>query len=231
MNQQNENLILTSHWGVELEGDFADIERLQQHLAAAIEGPTSFFVSYYGRTAILRTAAWDCANTAPEAEQLARIDAAVLRGCLNASEGCAPLETGTIYEFTGDRIDMTRMSPVTVYMGPAGPSRLSPEQFKLLFAQARSSADLADAFAAFAPGTDWLSIYRSYEALKAHFGGESKLKRFFVDEGADIGRLRQTANSFRHHEAPPVADPMPYSEALVFLRGLLLRAAGAIVAW
>ena len=218
---------MSSQWGVQLEGAALDLTNLAGKVNHSINCPASFFFTMINDVHVLRTRSWDGAATASDAFQLALGDVNLIRGCLDAIDGCHAIEPGTVYRFNADGgYDMSRETKLTVYSHKRIEDWASPDEFRLLLAKAGSDRNLRTAFADLTPDTAWIDIYRSWESLKDFHGGEHKVHRAFKAEEKRIKQLTRTANSFRHVKTYDVVpDPMPRKEAIVYLKDLLLRTA------
>ncbi|WP_277970068.1 hypothetical protein [Sphingomonas echinoides] len=219
---------MSSKWGVQLEGDTFNLTNLASKINHSIKSPASFFFAMINNVHVLRTQRWGGAATAIDAFQLAVGDINLIRGCLDAIDGCHAIEPGTVYRFKADgRYDMSRQTHLlSIFAHKRMEDWASPDEFSELLAKAESDRRLRAAFSDLTPDTPWIDIYRSWESLKDFHGGEHKMHRAFKAEQKRIKQLTRTANSFRHAKAYNVVpDPMPREEAIIYLKDLLLRTA------
>jgi len=218
---------MSSKWGVQLEGEAVDLVNLRQKVNHSIAHPESCFISMFGPVHVLRSAAWDRAGTDEAAFQLALGDLALLRGCLDVLDGCGDIGLGTIYRFMPDqRYEMTRLTtlPIRVLKDPS--KAATPQDFGALLAKVDSDRCLRQAFSDLHSDASWIDLYRCWESLKDHWGGEAKVYKVFRGEEARIGLMKRTANSYRHVKTYDVIDkPMPRAEAVAYLKDLLQRSA------
>lgn len=218
---------MTSRWGVQLEGEAFDLANTYNKLTHSITSEDSFFFTMIDTVHVLRTRTWDSAATSTDAFELAVGDINLIRGCLDAIDGCQAIQLGTIYNFHADgRYDMSRRTSISIGARKRIEDLASPVHFRDLLAKAASDRNLRTAFADLTPDTPWIDIYRCWESLKDYFGGEHKVHRAFKSEEARIKQLTRTANSFRHVRTYDVPkNAMPHAEAVLYLKDLLIRAA------
>ncbi|WP_342249812.1 hypothetical protein [Sphingomonas sp. OTU376] len=218
---------MSSRWGAQLEGSCADLKKARRFLNGSIRTPASHFVLMYGDVPVLGTSRWDEYESPDAVYQSAVTELATIRAMIDLIEGCAQLEAGTIYEFqTSTNVRMWRKVNAQVFIpGPEKPA----EDFAIMLAQLRHRPKIEQILNILVAEPSWPEIYRGYEALRDTFGNENGLKRIFPNEFARIERLRRTANEYRHFDVKAkTPDPMPYLEAVAYLKELVRRAISTI---
>lgn len=220
---------MTSRWGVQLEAEEVDLINLAKKINISISCPTSFFITVINEVYVMRTQGWDDAASSSDAFQLAVGDINLIRGCLDALDGCGDINLGTVYEFQADgSFIMSRDTKLTLRVLKPTKDLASPDEFRSLFARVASDDRLRTAFSDLKSDATWIDIYRSWESLKDFYGGEHKVHRAFNAEKLRIKQLSRTANSFRHvNTYDVVPNPMSLQEAKIYLKDLLLRAAAS----
>ena len=172
---------------------------------------------------MLGTRVWDDHEDAQAVHQAAVIELATIRAMIDLIEGCGALECGTVYEFqTPMNVRMWRKSNVMVVL----PGQEKPaEELAVMLARLRHQPKIEQVLTLLVAEPSWADIYRVYEAFKSAFGGERDIERLFPGEISRIERLRRTANEHRHFDVrAKLSNPMPYPEALHYLRDLVRRA-------
>lgn len=215
---------MQSRWGVQIEGDQYDLDNLIKKLEGAALNPSWYFISMADDVPILRTSAWDDASDASEVRERALIDVALLQGCLNLLDGCQPLEIGTVYDFDDGGFSMSRTTPISVVIRKPVDKLASAQDLASMLLRVRQDEVLQQAVIDFTPDGSWIDLYRVWESLKRHYGGEPQVYKQ-VAQPKKLARAKRTANSFRHiPKFDPVPDPTARPEA-VQLFGDALRAA------
>ncbi len=210
--------MMNSKWGIHLEGDPGDLQNIQMKLNGAITNADSPFVSKLNNLFVLRTARWDAALLPSEVQDLGREELAVIRGVIELLDGCGPLELATIFELADDGriVSQVRITQIRIRSSKPQSEWVSASEYRNMALAVQSDKILRSALADLKYETSWYDIYRVVEALCRYYGGESKLKSAFPVDGADIARMKRTANSYRHTQGAfdPVTNPMSMAEAM-----------------
>lgn len=216
---------MTSRWGAQIEGDVYDVQNLTAKLLQSVSSPTSFFITTINDVSVFRCSLWDTAVSHSDAYQLALTDLALIQGILLILDGCLPLNLGTVYEFTGNKFNMWRETPIELNIRKATKDLASPDQFKNILDKVSSQNNLRQAYTDLVHNASWMDIYRCWESLKKFYGGEHKVLKLYSKEKREIIRLKRTANTFRHVKGfDIIEDPMSKEEAVARLRNMMLRA-------
>ena len=214
---------MSSRWGVQIEGSCEDLLKARRFLNGSIRTSASHCVRMYGDVPMLGTTQWDIFQDADTVFQAAVTELSTIRAIIDLIEGCAQLECGTVYDFQDpSNVQMSRKSRIRVASrGAAKPA----EEFAIMLARVRGWPKIEPVLNILTAYPSWPEIYRAYEALRSMVGKEKGLKRLFPTEGARIEKLRRTANEFRHFRVEvKMSDPMPYEEAVRYLKDLVMRA-------
>jgi hypothetical protein len=218
---------MSSRWGLQIEGSGADLLKVRRYVNGSIRNEESHCVRMYGDIPILGTTLWDGYQNAEEVYRAAVVELAMIRTMVDLLEGCSGLEGGTVYEFqSSTNVRMWRKSNVNVLIpGTEKPA----EDFAVMLARLRLRPEIEAILEIMVAEPTWPEIYRAYEALKDAFGKEKGLKRLFPSEVARIEKLRRTANEHRHFDVVnKIPHPMPYMEAVSYLKNLVRRAIASI---
>lgn len=222
-----QHIKMISRWCVQIEGLSSDLQKIRRFLNGSIRTSASHCVRMYGDVPMLGTTMWDGHNDADTVYRAAVLELATFRAMIDLIEGCGRVECGTVYDFQNPtNVQMWRTSDFNVHLpGPERPA----EDFAIMLAQLRHRPQVEQILNTLVAEPSWPEIYRGYEALKDAFGKESGLKRLFPNEIARIERLRRTANEYRHFNVvAKLTDPMPYAEAVSYLKDLVRRAISTI---
>jgi hypothetical protein len=227
-------------WGAIILGDPTDLE----DWAHVLQAPFDPWVETHGTQTVLRSASLDELGSAGEVRDRAIAKIERLNGAVSLSQGAKPLRFGGAIEFTSDGKQHTTIFAEMVLMDsddkiratalvigqdgkPVPPSPPQPTEVQRWAVAVENDDLLDDALVYFGRASDWFDIYKTLECLILRFGpSESEFLKLNWAPGAEIDRLKRTANWARHAKrkfAPP-PSPMALEDARSLLAQLLRRA-------
>lgn len=232
---------MTVHrWGLGINGAAVELDDLAEtHLPPGGEPWVEWVTRDQFRDLVLRSAAFDTAQDAVEADGLGRRLLAGVNAMLRLVGG-GPFTSGAVFEFVPDgpprRIILATIDAsfgriiargVGVVIGPDGsvveaPPPVPTRTQRMLDA-ASSDPLAADVLHHLSLADDWYEIYKCLEAMGAM--QDSVRKKLAMQSGIpadDIENLRQTANYYRHYKTYRPATLLPLRDA----KRLLPRIAG-----
>jgi hypothetical protein len=230
---------MTVHrWGLGINGAAIELDDLAEtHLPPGGEPWVEWVAREQSRDLVLRSAAFDTAQDAVEADGLGRRLLASVNAMLRL-DGGGPFTPGAVFEFVPDgpprRIFLASghseegrciSRGVGVVIGPDGsvveaPPPVPTRTQRMLDA---ASADpmAADVLHHLSLADDWYEIYKCLEVMGAM--QDSARKKLALQSGIpadEIENLRQTANYYRHYKAHKPATLMPLRDAKRLLSGI-----------
>jgi hypothetical protein len=231
-------------WGAILLGEATELVDWKSVLTERFDP----WVEVHGDDTVLRSRIFDESSSAEEVRARALMQIQQLNGAvaLALDKGVTSIRFGGVIEFGPDgqpqrTVNFAEMraseqgdkAQVTFSVtGPDGkPIPATPKRSQVQDWMELADNDdlLGDALIYFGRATNWFDIYKTLECLIDWFGGdEAKFLALKWVPRAEVKRLKQTANSFRHpkRKFKPHKNPMSLKEARELIASLLRRALG-----
>lgn len=187
---------LHSKWGVQIVGEDADVTYFKTIVGESIIDDSSYFISPYNSSVILRTKLWDEFVSMGSMLERAEIDILRLLGATSLFRRTNNLEINAAFEFNKD--GSVKRSEIRKY-GVIPASLVPIDKKYFVTATYTKDKNIREALYHYSATCSWIDIYMCYEALKKYFGGNDTLfHNKFRHIKKNLELTRRTANTYRH---------------------------------